>query len=72
MTLSRTASNDGGAARDVARMSRDEPPRGRPEKPPPLDEDPGKGQFYFPGRPKGCLVLLALLACAAGAVACVR
>jgi len=40
-------------------------------KPPPLDEDPGKGQFYFPGRPKGCLVLLALalLAVAAGAAA---
>ena len=40
-------------------------PRGKPEKPPPLDEDPGKGQFYFPGRPKGCAVLLMLLALAA-------
>ena len=45
-------------------------PRGKPEKPPPLDEDPGKGQFYFPGRPKGCAVLLMLLAlAAAGATA---
>jgi hypothetical protein len=51
--------------------SRDAPP-GRPDKPPPLDEDPGKGQFYFPGRPKGCLVLLALALVVAGAVAGVR
>ena len=45
-------------------------PRPGPEKPPPLDEDPGKGQFYFPGRPKGCVLLLLLLAlAAAGATA---
>ena len=49
-------SSDGGA------------PHGKPDKPPPLDEDPGKGQFYFPGRPKGCALVLLLLA-AAGAAA---
>jgi len=53
-------------------MSRGDGPAGRPDKPPPLDEDPGKGQFYFPGRPKGCVLLLALALVAAGAVACVR
>ncbi len=32
--------------------------------PPPLDEPPGSGQFYFPGRRKGCasVLLLALIA----------
>jgi len=53
-------------------MSRGDGPPGRPDKPPPLDEDPGKGQFYFPGRPKGCLLLLALALVAAGAAASVR
>ena len=53
-------------------MSREDAPPGKPDKPPPLDEDPGKGQFYFPGRPKGCLLLLALGLAAAGAVAGIR
>ena len=53
-------------------MSHGDAPRDRPDKPPPLDEDPGKGQFYFPGRPKGCLLLLALFALAAGAAAALR
>lgn len=52
-------------------MSAEGAPRSKPDEPPPLDEDPGKGQFYFPGRPTGCLVLLALalLAVTAGAAA---
>ena len=54
-------------------MSRGDGPAGRPDKPPPLDEDPGKGQFYFPGRPKGCAVLLVLLLfIAAGAATAAR
>jgi hypothetical protein len=51
---------------EASRKDREPHPR-----PPPLDEDPGKGQFYFPGRPKGCLsallVVALLAACALAA-----